>query len=648
MRWWHFTLFCACSASFCEASSPEPKVAEKPGESIPIVDGHGGTIDIKVDSDVLMLTEDNFDIIVNAKPIILVNFFVPWCVHCQKLAPEYAKAANRLKGNDKIPRIPLAKVDCNSESALARRFGIAGYPTLLIFQKGQHKEYEGGMTSDALIEEMRKLTDPDYKPPPPAVKVLTSQNFTSVLSRVKLALVEFYAPWCGHCKQLEPELERAARNLEERVDPIPIYKIDAIAEKDIAKALDIPGYPTMFVIRYGIRFRYDGPREDSGIAAYMIQQGKSPSEYLERQPQLKNEVKWSRFPLVVGAFQSLKSKFFETFIEAANFERGNFSFVHTDKFDVVNAVLGVKQMDTIALLQPEWLRSPYETVRLIYTNSKAKSQDLRDWYHAHCVPLVGHRTKENLWMYNKYPMVVAYYDVNFSHEYRAETQIPRRQMLSVAKDFRDYHPEHKLVFAISDEDDFYEELKLLKLADSPTIVNVGFYMSPKERYAMEPVEDFDDDSLRKFIDDVLEKKLKPIRKSQLAPKKQSGAARIVVGSSFEKEIINEDKDVFILFYAPDCGHCKNFMPDFKKIAKKYQDSDLKVAKIDASNNEFPDEFVVTGYPTLFYVPAKDKKNPIKFVGERNLSNVLDFIEKHRAHGKGENAPEGQEVRKDEL
>lgn len=86
---------------------------------------------------------------------------------------------------------------------------------------------------------------------------------------------------------------------------------------------------------------------------------------------------------------------------------------------------------------------------------------------------------------------------------------------------------------------------------------------------MKPVDDFDSGVLREFIEQVLEGKLKPVRKSQLAPKKQSGAARIVVGSTFEVEVLKEKKDVFILFYAPDCGHCKNFMGDFKKIAKKY-------------------------------------------------------------------------------
>ncbi|OQR71778.1 protein disulfide-isomerase A4-like [Tropilaelaps mercedesae] len=601
MQWWTLLgVLAACSASESDYGAG-PASAD---EDVPIVEGHGGTIDIKVDSDVLILTKDNFDIIVNAKPIILVKFYAPWCGHCQKMAPEYERAATRLKGGDKIPRIPLAK-------------------------KGKHKEYGGGLTAEAIVDEMKKLSDPNYKPPPSAVKVLVAQNFSSALALEKLALVNFFAPWCGHCKQLEPELERAARTLVTRPDSIPIFKVDAIAEKDLAKEHNIPGYPTLFVTRYGVQFRYDGPRDENGIVGYMLDQEKSPSEYLERQPQLKNHVKRTETTLVVGAFESLRSKFFETFIEAANFERSNFTFVHTDKFDVVNAVLGVKEMDTIALLQPEWLRSPFETVRLIYTNSKASSQDLQDWFHGHCVPLVGHRTRKNLWKYDRYPMVVAYYDVNFSHEYRSESQIPRKEILTVARDYRDYHPEQQLVFAVSNEETFMDELEMLKLGDSPADVNVAFYASPKERYAMKPVDEFDSEVLRQFIEDVLEGKLKPVRKSQLAPKMQTGAARIVVGSTFEAEILKEKKDVFVLFYAPDCGHCKNFMADFKKIAKQYDGSDLKVAKLDAANNEFPDEFTITGYPTLFFVPARDKKHPIKFVGERTLQNVIEFIEKHR-------------------
>lgn len=63
---------------------------------------------------------------------------------------------------------------------------------------------------------------------------------------------------------------------------------------------------------------------------------------------------------------------------------------------------------------------------------------------------------------------------------------------------------------------------------------------------------------------------------------------------------------------------------------RFTGTGLKVAKFDAVNNEFPDEFAITGYPTLFFVPSGDKKHPVKFVGERTLHNVIEFIEKHRS------------------
>lgn len=51
----------------------------------------------------------------------------------------------------------------------------------------------------------------------------------------------------------------------------------------------------------------------------------------------------------------------------------------------------------------------------------------------------------------------------------------------VARDYRDYHSDEELTFAVSNEETFMDELEMLKLADSPADVNVAFYASPKER-----------------------------------------------------------------------------------------------------------------------------------------------------------------------
>lgn len=52
--------------------------------------------------------------------------------HCKSLAPEYAKAAQRLGQND--PPYYLAKVDATEHKQVAERFGIRGFPTLFFFK----------------------------------------------------------------------------------------------------------------------------------------------------------------------------------------------------------------------------------------------------------------------------------------------------------------------------------------------------------------------------------------------------------------------------------------------------------------------------------------------------------------------------------
>ena len=70
---------------------------------------------------------------------------------------------------------------------------------------------------------------------------LTSETFESTLKGEALALVEFFAPWCGHCKALAPHYEEAATELKNK--SIKLTKVDCVDQADLCQQQGITGYP---------------------------------------------------------------------------------------------------------------------------------------------------------------------------------------------------------------------------------------------------------------------------------------------------------------------------------------------------------------------------------------------------------------------
>lgn len=82
------------------------------------------------------------------------------------------------------------------------------------------------------------------------VIVLTDKNFDSTVFGSKdIWMVEFYAPWCGHCKALEPEWNSAATQLKGQVK---FAKVDATVETELAQRFGVKGYPTIKYFDYGL------------------------------------------------------------------------------------------------------------------------------------------------------------------------------------------------------------------------------------------------------------------------------------------------------------------------------------------------------------------------------------------------------------
>jgi protein disulfide-isomerase A1 len=70
---------------------------------------------------------------------------------------------------------------------------------------------------------------------------LNDSSFKTTVDDEKLILVEFFAPWCGHCKALAPQYEEAATTL--KAAGIKLAKVDCTENSDLCQAHGVGGYP---------------------------------------------------------------------------------------------------------------------------------------------------------------------------------------------------------------------------------------------------------------------------------------------------------------------------------------------------------------------------------------------------------------------
>lgn len=192
------------------------------------------------------LTPDSFDSVVDGSKSVFAMFYAPWCGHCKNFKPEYAKVAAAFAKEDSVA---IVSVDADQYKDIASKYGVSGYPTLKFFAKGstEAEDYSSGRTADDVVKFINEKagTNAIVVEPPSPVTILTGDNFNSIaLDNSKDVLVEFYAPWCGHCKQLKPIYDVVASAFSNEENVI-VAKVDATEHTELASNYEVKGYPTI-------------------------------------------------------------------------------------------------------------------------------------------------------------------------------------------------------------------------------------------------------------------------------------------------------------------------------------------------------------------------------------------------------------------
>ncbi|CAF3646792.1 unnamed protein product [Adineta steineri] len=223
---------------------------------------------------IVHLNDTTFDgfITENSQSPILVMFYAPWCGHCKNIKPELIQASIDLHEQQHDAKI--VAIDATKAPILSKQYKITGFPTMKFFRDGKYAFDAHERTADKIVE---FLKDPKEPPPPERewseqesdVIHLNDENFKTILKKKKAALVFFYAPWCGHCKNAKPLFTKAAAALKDN-PKVAFCAVDCTKSQAMCKEHEVQGYPTIKYFSFG-KFvsSYEDARTEEAFVEFM-------------------------------------------------------------------------------------------------------------------------------------------------------------------------------------------------------------------------------------------------------------------------------------------------------------------------------------------------------------------------------------------
>lgn len=439
------------------------------------------------------------------------------------------------------------------------------------------------------------------------VPVLTTQNFDQFLKDHPHVFVKFYAPWCGHCKKMIPDFQRLAKRMAEEADGVPVVKVDATVEKDIASKYGVKGFPSLKFFKNGQPIDYNGGRTDTDIYNYIRKKSGEAAKLITSDEELSQYAKQSLNVLfVLPAGEEAALNIFKALADSV--EDLTFAYTHNTSYA---STLGLTDKFNLIVF-----RDFDDGNKSTSSNTAPKLDDLKNFIGQVRFPIVmdfDQKVAEKIFGEKK-PAIFM-----FSDDYNINEVAQFREVANELKG--------QIYFSLSKIKSGFGN-KLAGMVDvnngpSARIVEVG--PSGINKYL---VDDISIAGLKKAVEDFKAGKLTPFFKSEDIPTDNNEPVKVLVGNSFQSEVIDNDKFVLVEAYAPWCGHCKKLEPIYNELASKLaKHGNLVIAKMDATKNEFPG-LNVRGYPSIVLYKPGNKKNPINYNKERSFALILEFLEEH--------------------
>jgi protein disulfide-isomerase A1 len=460
---------------------------------------------------------------------------------------------------------------------------------------------------------------------PSDVLDLTQSTFDAAVNG-PLILVEFFAPWCGHCKALAPHYEEAATELKGK--NIPIAKVDCVEHADLCQAHGVQGYPTIKVYRDGKPSDYNGPRKADGIIGYMIKQS-LPAVTQVTSDDLETFQKADKIVAIAYVASSTDAPA-PAFSALADKHRDDYLFgLSSDAAAAEKAGVTPPALVLYRAFDEPKVEYPYPI-------ASATPDEFAEWITELAVPLIDEVSGENYQVYANSGKPLAYLFVDPTDENKDKHIEALRPVAALHKG----HVNFVWIDAIK----FGDHAKGLNLDEAKWPSFVIQDLKKQLKYPYEQGKEIETKVISDMVQEYRDGKLLPHLKSAAVPETQDESVYTLVGKNYEEIVDDDSKDMFIEFYAPWCGHCKRLGPIWSAVGDHFAPINDKVliAKMDATENDLPASvpFSIAGFPTIKFKAAGSKEY-VDYEGERTLEGIIAYVEENAKNslvGAGSAAP----------
>ncbi len=444
------------------------------------------------------------------------------------------------------------------------------------------------------------------------VVVLTDESYDETLKKSPVVMVKFFAPWCGHCKSFAPEYEKAATMLKEQKKDYVLAELDATVHKKAAEKNGIQGFPTIKLFLNGKAIDYNGDRTAEAVISFIDKRTSPPSTELKNAAAVKEKKESKGLRCILATDDT---KVVAEYLDVAKSVE-EFTYFHAS-VAVVKEIFSEVQAGNVVLLKD------FDEGKAIYTGA---IKDLATFLHENMIPTVtevNQKVIEMVFQGSGRKGIFLFRSVDDANAKVMEAEFHKVATSLKSKDY---------VFVQTDVREGWGQRVANYFgieAGSLPILEIVDVKEEIHRYRHTGV--IRENEIKQFVEAWKKGTVARYMKSEPVPKENPGPIFKTVGKTFQHDVIDNDDDVIVKFYAPWCGHCKKLEPIFKSLAEALSgNKKLKFYEVDATKNDIAGH-PIQGFPVVKLFPGKDKANVYTHEGERTEADIAKFIKDKASH-----------------